>query len=87
MPKYPGGVILHYDILFLSTNTSVMATPGSVAATVQVGPDETQYNVAGAKLPDGDYFVQVSGLNSTIVYTHVFHCSLSSTTNADDGAE
>ena len=87
MPKYPGGVILHYDILFLSTNTSVMATPGSVAATVQVGPEETQYNVAGAKLPGGDYFVQVSGLNSTIVFSHLFHCLLSSTTNADDGAE
>ena len=49
-----------------------MATPGNVAATVQVGPEETQYNVAGAKLPGGDYFVQVSGLNSTIVFSHLF---------------
>ena len=65
VPEYPGGVILHYDILFLSTNTiaSVMITPGSVAVAIQVGPEETYYSVAEARLPSGNYFVRVSGQN------------------------
>ena len=39
-----------------------------MVAMVQVGPEETQYNTAGAQVPSGNYFVQVSGQNVYRLY-------------------